>query len=393
MSFNISSLSEDELKEFDKPEDASPGSVQLDETPENTEENNSEPINLSANKAVPTTEVGVYEPEPGDAEEQEEEQDNELSEDEDSEERGTQTSKKGSSEKQLDYTAYYKLLVSKGEWIEVTDDKGNPLDDIELDDETFQELAIKQAEWKADLILKERESEYGTQYQELVQYLKNGGRLEDIARYNNQIFDVEQLDPSNSEQAEEILKAHYEALGFSEKRIKVSIDSLKDQGEDILIETANESKQALLEAIQEEKEEELQRQELIKRRNEDAKMRFTRSLKEQIHTDGISDREKKELEKFYFDYRTPIPGGVASDFYIKYQEIQSDPSKFYKLVKFIKNIDGFQESDKADKKAVKNTFNLLRTGETISKKSTEYPDNKKSASNKKPPTTFKKLFS
>ena len=383
--FNVSSMTDEELEALSNPSFEAPGATMdnADEKP-----NQDKPIPTAVTTDVP--EVGAmnvkdYLVEDGKQiiEEVEEEEEEDIT--------PTYNSKKATSDS-INYTNYYKLLVEKGEWQEVTDANGNPIDSSEIDAETFSELAIQQAQWKADNVLMEREQEFGSQYQELVNYMKNGGRVEDLARFQAQTTDIESLDHTDPAEAEEIIKAHYEALNFSEKRIKTIIDSLKDQGEDVLIENAAESKEKLLEAIQEEKEEEFRRQELINSRQKEAQQRFTRSLKEQIHSDQLADREKKEMEKFYFEYKHPIgPNQVASDFYVKYQEIQSDPSKFYKLVKFIKNIDSFEDRKKVETDTKRKTFDLVRSGEALIKKDSHSPNEVKST--KKAPTTFKKLFS
>lgn len=383
--FNVSSMTDEELEALSNPSFEAPGATMdnADEKP-----NQDKPIPTAVTTDVP--EVGAmnvkdYLDEDGKQiiEEVEEEEEEDIT--------PTYSSKKATSDS-INYTNYYKLLVEKGEWQEVTDANGNPIDSSEIDAETFSELAIQQAQWKADNVLMEREQEFGSQYQELVNYMKNGGRVEDLARFQAQTTDIESLDHTDPAEAEEIIKAHYEALNFSEKRIKTIIDSLKDQGEDVLIENAAESKEKLLEAIQEEKEEEFRRQELINSRQKEAQQRFTRSLKEQIHSDQLADREKKEMEKFYFEYKHPIgPNQVASDFYVKYQEIQSDPSKFYKLVKFIKNIDSFEDRKKVETDTKRKTFDLVRSGEALIKKDSHSPNEVKST--KKAPTTFKKLFS
>ena len=383
--FNVSSMTDEELEALSNPSFEAPGATidNADEKP-----NQDKPIPTAVTTDVP--EVGVmstedYLDEDGNPileKVEEEEEENDTS---------TYSSKKANSDS-INYTNYYKLLVEKGEWQEVTDTNGNPLDSSEIDAETFSELAIQQAQWKADTVLMEREQEFGSQYQELVNYMRNGGKVEDLARFQAQTTDIESLDHTDPTEAEEIIKAHYEALNFSEKRIKTIIDSLKDQGEDILIENAAESKEKLLEAIQEEKEEEFRKQELVNSRQKEAQLRFTKSLKEQIHSDQLADREKKEMEKFYFEYKHPIgPNQVASDFYVKYQEIQSDPSKFYKLVKFIKNIDSFEDRKKVETDTKRKTFDLVRSGEALIKKDSYSPNEVKST--KKAPTTFKKLFS
>jgi biotin operon repressor len=378
--FNVSSMTDEELQSLSNPDFTAPGA-----TKDNEEEkpNQDKPITTPASTEKP--EVGVMTPE-----DYLDEKGNPIIEKIEEEEEDDDSPKKNNSNS-INYTNYYKLLVDKGEWQEVTDANGNPIDSSEIDAETFSELAIQQAQWKADSVLMEREQEFGSQYHELVNYMKNGGKVEDLARFQAQTTDIESLDHTDPKEAEEIIKAHYEALNFSDKRIKTIIDSLKDQGDDILIENAAESKEKLLEAIQEEKEEEYRRQELVNARQKEAQQRFTKSLKEQIHSDQLADREKKEMEKFYFEYKHPIGGNqVASDFYVKYQEIQSDPSKFYKLVKFIKDIDSFDSKKKIENVIQKKTFDLVRTGENL-KKDTYSPEEIKST--KKAPTTFKKLFS
>jgi Fe-S-cluster formation regulator IscX/YfhJ len=376
--FNVSSMTDEELESLSNPDFTAPGA-----TKDNEEEkpNQDKPITTPVSTEKP--EVGVMTPE-----DYLDEEGNPIIEKIEEEE---DTPIKSNSNS-INYTNYYKLLVDKGEWQEVTDANGNPIDSSEIDAETFSELAIQQAQWKADSVLMEREQEFGSQYHELVNYMKNGGKVEDLAKFQAQTTDIESLDHTDPKEAEEIIKAHYEALNFSDKRIKTIIDSLKDQGDDILIENAAESKEKLLEAIQEEKEEEYRRQELVNARQKEAQQRFTKSLKEQIHSDQLADREKKEMEKFYFEYKHPIGGNqVASDFYVKYQEIQSDPSKFYKLVKFIKDIDSFDDRKKVEVNTQRKAYDLVRSGEALIKKDTQSPNEVKST--RKAPTTFKKLFS
>ena len=384
--FHVSSMTDEDLEALSNPTFETPGARK--ESTEETQKK-AEPTpttsNITTDDKAP--EVGVMNPD-----DYLDEEGNQIIEEVTETEQVDNNPSKKVSSNSINYTNYYKLLVDKGEWQEVTDSSGNPIDSSEIDAETFSELAIQQAQWKADSVLMEREQEFGSQYQELVNYMKNGGKVEDLARFQAQTTDIESMDHTDPTEAEEIIKAHYEALNFSDKRIKTIIDSLKDQGEDVLIENAAESKEKLLEAIQEEKEEEFRKQELVNSRQKEAQLRFTKSLKEQIHSDQLADREKKEMEKFYFDYKHPIgENQVASDFYVKYQEIQSDPSKFYKLVKFIKNIDSFEDKKKVETDTKKKAFELVRSGELLIKKDSQSPEQVKST--KSAPTTFKKLFS
>jgi len=231
--------------------------------------------------------------------------------------------------KGLDRSQYYKMLVESGEWFPVTDVEGKPVEDLELDDESFQELAIKQAQWKADEILQEREEQLGEQYKEFVEFMKNGGKVEDLARFEAEQKDVDSYDPTNPEDAEELIKAYKTSKGESEKTIKKYLEFLKDQGADELREIAEESKNALLKDIQTEKQELIKEQERQAKYLKETQDNYIKAFKEVIFKDSLPEREKKELEKFYFDINHLKPdGSKASQFSIKVQEIQSDPSKF-----------------------------------------------------------------
>ena len=81
----------------------------------------------------------------------------------------------------IDFSKYYEMMVDKGLWSKVTDNQGKPIDTIELNAEQFQELSFKQAEWKAEELLQSKEEEFGNQYNQLLEYVKNGGKVEDLA--------------------------------------------------------------------------------------------------------------------------------------------------------------------------------------------------------------------
>lgn len=288
----------------------------------------------------------------------------------------------------LDRSQYYKLLVQSGEWSPIADADGNPIEDLELDDEGFQELAIKQAQWKAEEVIQEREREFGDQYKSFVEFMKNGGKVEDLAKFEADQKNIESYDPTDMDQAEEIIKTYQEALGSSDKTTKKYIEFLKDQGAESLQEAAEEAKQALVKSIQEERETLIKEQETQAKYLKESQEKYIKTFKEVIYKDTLPDRDKKELEKFYFDLKHPIDGNrKASDYFLKVNEIQQDPAKFLKLVKFIKDFDSFEEKKETIKKTNLNTFNLIRS--TNSSKSSMYPEaDKKTQPSLQRPKTF-----
>jgi hypothetical protein len=380
--FNVTSISEEEIAALSKGEDLSetPGAVTTQTQVENTE-----------TTAKPTITPGA-EPIPEVSEEEiavllkGEDYTEDINPDPTKEK--TDKEKLASEESKIDRTQYYKLLVESGEWYPVTDDTGKPLEDIELDDETFQELAIKQAQWKADEVLQEREQELGEQYKSFVEFMKNGGKVEYLARFEADQKDVESYDPTDPDQAEELIKNYQLAIGTSDKNTKSYIEFLKDKGAEALQEAAEEAKVSLVKAIQEERDTLIKEQEQQAKIFKESQEKYIKTLKEIIHKDSLPDREKKDLEKFYFDAKHPIDNGrKASEYFLKVQEIQSDPTKFLKLVKFIKDFESYEDKKVTEKEVTKKTFQLFR-GSSQSK-STEFPvDKSTTTTNTKRPTTF-----
>lgn len=382
--FNITSISEEEINALSMGEDlsATPGAVSTETQVENTETTATNPLSPTTQSIpdVSEEEIAVLLKGEDSTEDTENVQGTTTQK--------TEKEKPSTEESKIDRTQYYKFLVESGEWYPVTDDTGKPLEDIELDDESFQELAIKQAQWKADEVLQEREQELGEQYKSFVEFMKNGGKVEDLARFEADQRDVESYDPTDPDQAEELIKNYQLAIGTSDKNTKSYIEFLKDKGVDALQEAAEEAKVSLVKAIQEERDTIIKEQEQQAKIFKESQEKYIKTLKETIHKDSLPDREKKELEKFYFEAKHPIDNGrKASEYFLKVQEIQSDPSKFLKLVKFIKDFESYEDKKVTEKEVTKKTFQLFR-GNNQSK-STEFPIDKPftNTTNKRP-TTF-----
>lgn len=386
--FNVTTMSLEDLVDLETPAtEELPGTIQKDETPEVKKE---EP------KKVESVKEPLEEKKLGTLSEDELAEETEIKEEPIKEKAETPKKKEEpkaskSLKDSIDYNAYYDSLVKEGLWKEVNlkDDAGV---ERQLSAEDFQTLSLKQAEWKAEDVLSEREAEFGTQYKELTEHLKNGGKVEDLAQSYQQQIDVESIDITNPDGAEQVIETYCESMGWSSKRTKNYINDLKDKGEVELKEVAQESQEALVTIIKEDREQVKKNQEIVAKRNKDYTDRFTKALKESIHKDEVPDREKRDLERFYFDYKHQLENGKASDFYLKYEEIRNDPQKWFKLVKFVKDFDQFEDKTKTANKIKKDTFNLIRTGEVITKKGSEFPEESKKEDKVTAPETFKKFF-
>jgi len=296
-------------------------------------------------------------------------------------------SSKKEAEVEINFDAVYQKYVKKGLWVPVTDEDGN---EVKIEDEsTFEKLMDWQVQNAAELALKEREQEFGEQYQILVNHLKNGGKIEDLSNIYEQEKNIDDIDVSNEEGAEEVIQSYYESLGWDKQEIKDQIETLKDKGSDYFSSFAEKRKKDLKKYFDEEKQEIVARQEEYNKRIKDYQEKYNKDLKKLIHSQELPEREKKELEKFYYDFKNNIGGKKSSDFHLKFEEVKQDPAKWLKLIQFIKDIDSFEKKEKAAEKITASIFKKVRTGESI--KDSETPE---AAEKKKPqaPTTFKRMF-
>jgi len=290
------------------------------------------------------------------------------------------------SEVALDLKALAESRIKSGAWEEY-ENWEELKDSVEWTPELFEKLETEQFENRVSKAIEEEKASYGGQAKLLLDHLKNGGKVEDLLPSIQQEIDVENLDEDDPDAAEELVRAECEAKGWSDKRTKAYINSLKDQGEDFLKETAKEAKSSLKSIIEEERVALIKEQE---KRAADARAyweNFNKKTRESIFKDEeLSGKEQKDLEKFAFDfkYTNEQTGQKYSDFNKKFEEIKSDPSKYAKLIKIVKNFDEVVKKDTAKKEALKETTFLLRGAqEKLSKnKTTESPEFKKSTASK-----------
>lgn len=278
----------------------------------------------------------------------EESKDNETVEEE--------SSKKVTSE-DVDYKGLTEYLVESGIW---KDFEGR--EELEFNSETFQNLWKAQAENSAKEYIQEEKSQFGQAANQLLDYLKDGGTIEDFTSNYSQQLDIESIDLAEDSGQEQVVKEYYESIGWKPEKIKKFIEGLKDNLE--LKSEAEDCKTKLVEAIESERQEMIKEQEAIA---QDRKLRvesFNKSVRESIYKDSdLADREKKELDKFIFEYNyQDSQGNRYSEFMKKMGEINQDPKKYQKFLKLIKNFDTVEDKKITEKETTKKNWNFLKQG-------------------------------
>lgn len=259
----------------------------------------------------------------------------------------------------VDYKAFADFLIETEVW---KDFEGR--DDIEYNEQTFQALWKAQADNTAREYLNEERSQFGDAANQMIDYLKNGGTVDDFVSNYTQQLDVASIDTTDEDGQERVIKEYYKSLDWSDTKIKRHIERLKDSGSEDFREEADDCKNKLVEAIEAERIEMLQEQEAIA---QDRKARiegFNKAVRTAIYKDpDLAEREKKELDRFIYDYKyQDNQGNRYSEFMVKMNEINQDPRKYQKFLKFVKDMDSFENKKVAEKEAARKTFSFLKEG-------------------------------
>lgn len=279
----------------------------------------------------------------------------------DKEDEPSDKDKKISSE-DVDFKGLKDFLVQSEIW---KDFEG--AEDFEYTEENFKALWKAQADNAVKEYLNEEKSSFGEAANQLIDYLKSGGTVEDFASNYSQQIDIASIDTSEENGQEEVIKQYYKSIDWPDAKIKKHIERLKDYGAEDFKEEAEDCKSKLVKEI------EAQRAEMVKEQEEIAKDRklriekFNNSVRDAIYKDeDLADREKKELDKFVFDYKYKDENGNKwSDFAVKWNEINTDAKKYQKFLKFVKDIDSYEKKSVTEKKEKKEAFSFLKKGTNL----------------------------
>ncbi len=300
--------------------------------------------------------------------------------------------KKKEEDLSIDYSAVYKKLVKEGKWFPLADKEGNPIEEVELDENSFEELVSNQNEWKYQEYVAEKEQENGELYVQFSKYIKDGGKVEELINSHKEQKDVESIDETTTEGAEEVIKYYCEALNWNEKRTNSYIESLKDRGTEVLQEEAKQAKADLVANIKEERDAMVAQQEQVKNRAKAVKEKFAKDLKETISKSDRPLREQRALEKFYFEPKIKVEGGYITEFQAKMSEISNDPQKLINFIEYAYNPENFKDKTKAMNEAAETVYKKVREGSSLIKKSSREPVQVSDDTKKASPTLFKKYF-
>lgn len=298
--------------------------------------------------------------------------------------------KKETISKSINYKDIVDYMVEEGKWV---DFEGR--EDLEdLTEEEYLAIQEQQDSFRVDKKYNETLDKTGNYGKAIIEYEKNGGNPEKLLELFKEQRNIQNVDLSDSDNQEQVIRAYYEALDEDEAWIDEYVESLKDRGEDAFKKDAEKKHAKLLETSTKEIQNAQREQLEYKKAQIEAEQAYNQNIKKTIYnTEELSNAEKKDLEKFLIQKSYKLQDGrEVNGLFVKMLEIQKDANKYVKFAKFIQDMDKYEEKLKkeATKETVKKQWRFLKDSEEDMTKKTSIMPEEGSAKKRDPfSLTFK----
>lgn len=283
------------------------------------------------------------------------------------------------------------LLIKSGKWFDF-----DGREDVEWDEDTFEQIEIKQQEAKETEIRDNILDSFGPYGSAIADYAAKGGDPEKLIDIFKEQQRVENLSiESEDDQKAVVLKYVTQFQNMKPKQAQTYINALIADKE--LADTAKEAKESMEQALKDEQDSlQTEQDDLIKQRNDKTKAdlaQFATDVNSVLNTrTDITPDEKKELVKVLTKFDKKLKNGVpVNDFYFKFAEFKKNLPNYIELVRFVLDPKKFVKSqvNKGKTDANEKAFKLVRTGNTAKKAKSAQPDTKGAGGKK---TTFKLIY-
>jgi len=255
-----------------------------------------------------------------------------------------------------------KYLIEKGIW---QDFEGS--DTLDIDEDTYAELAAKQTEEKVNSLFSELIDSTGDYGKAIISHIKEGGNPDEIIDLFKEQKTIESIDTSTPEGKVNIIGKYYnEVLGWKPERIQKHLQRIIAD-EDVDIE-ASEIEDKYKEHYQEQLAQIEGERTAQKERNLERQKEFVTGIKSSLAETEYTPKEKQLIEQALLNVKKTEKGPIT-DFNLKFAELQKDPKKLIDLVYYVMDQDGFKKrvNTKAETKVAAKTFSFIKGNSSTSK--------------------------
>lgn len=282
----------------------------------------------------------------------------------------TTPAKKVLDSQDVDFKAYYEMMVESKVWGEV-----DVPDDAEWNLDLIKEIqALQVSSQHQDLL--DKKGPYG---KAIIKYEDDGGNPSDLIDLFREQRTIRKFDITTAEGQEEFLTSYYEAQKESPKNIDRLIKSLIEEGGEALAEAAQEKKTIWDEDYNEEIESKKVQQAAYAKEIADQAKNFNKIMSDTITADTtLLPKERRELSNYILDYSHKYGNQMVNQFYVDAAEIQKDPAAYIELAKFMKGLkDGSYKkkiTDTSKKEVNAKTFMKVKNGSALSRRDGGQPE-------------------
>ena len=256
------------------------------------------------------------------------------------------------------------FLIKEGLWV---DFEGR--EDLEMTQEVWADLSVKQAQHYATEMFNELIDNTGEYGKAIISYIKQGGDANEIIDIFKEQKSVDNLDVSTDSGKQAKIELYYkDVLKWSEERVGKHLKRIINNDElDEEFETIEDS----YKEYYNKKLQDVQREQYSQKQKEiEVQRAFVNSIKDVLEGDDtLSNRERNIIASSILDFRNNVGGRKVNDFYLKFAEIQANPKEYVDLVRYVMDKDTYinklRQQVKTDVKA--ETYNFIKGNKSVSK--------------------------
>lgn len=273
------------------------------------------------------------------------------------------------------------FLIEKGLW---ADYEGR--EEVEMTDETFAEIAERQANFMANQKLKNVVEELPFEAQQMLRFIAKGGDPYQVAHLFLNRQNVVNMKPQTLDEKQKYIESYYKTLNWNDSRIKSHLDRIKAGGE-MGIEEEFKDVQPLYQQHYDQK--------LAAAEQAAEKQKADEAERVQMFEDNVTsalesrqDLTQKDKE-FVFDtllnYDQQLPDGRrVNKFFVAFAQAQNDLNAYIDLALYLTDRKKFEQRiiERHNTGNVKKSFDFMRSsGTTNTPKSSSKPAPKQVGTN------------
>jgi hypothetical protein len=260
-------------------------------------------------------------------------------------------------------------LIESGQWADF-----DGREDLEMTEEIYAELALKQSQQSAYEIVNELIDSTGAYGKAIIGHIKNGGNPDDVIDIFKEEQELKQIDTSTEAGKQVKIEKYYkDILGWKAEKVSKHIKRLIEDNEidaehAEVDELYTKHHQQQLAKIDEQakvaKQEEVRRKEV-----------FAGNIKKAIEANkDLTPKERQVIESSILDFKHKLDNGQkVNDFYLKFAEMQADPASYVELVQFVMDKDNYKKKIKTVEQSAanRNAFSFVKGSAAIKKATTQ----------------------